>query len=69
MVEIFKTNVENEEQAGTILNLLYGQIHFIEINFDLEDCDRILRIKGDGFCCQRIIQIVKESGYECCLLA
>ncbi|SDD41041.1 hypothetical protein SAMN05216464_101659 [Mucilaginibacter pineti] len=68
MVEIFKTNVENGEQADIILASLYSQIHFIEINFDLEDCDRILRIKGDEFCCINIIQILKDNGFECFLL-
>jgi hypothetical protein len=51
MIEIFKTDVENEEQAKILLALLYVKIHPAEINFDLEDCDNILRIKGEDFCC------------------
>ncbi len=45
MVEVFKTNVSTQSQA----NMLVDQIHknFIDYkaNFDLEDCDKILRIK------------------------
>jgi len=44
------------------------QIPAAEINFDLEDCDRILRIKGDFFCCSDVIQTLTNNGFECCLL-
>lgn len=45
-VEIFKTNVSNQQLANKIisdLNQLYPEYRF---NFDLEDCDRILRVEG-----------------------
>ncbi len=45
-VEIFKTNVGNQQLANKIitdLNQLYPEYH---INFDLEDCDKILRIES-----------------------
>ena len=45
MVEVFKTNVINQGHA----NMLIGQIHKnfpdYKANFDLEDCDNILRVK------------------------
>ena len=68
MIEIFKTNVENEDQAKNLFALLHVQIPAAEINFDLEDCDRILRIKGDFFCCPDVIQTLTNNGFECCLL-
>jgi hypothetical protein len=68
MIEIFKTDVENEEQAKTLLALLYVKIHASEINFDLEDCDNILRIKGEDFCCLSVIQILADNGFDCRLL-
>lgn len=68
MIEIFKTNVENEDQAKSLFALLYVQIPAAEINFDLEDCDRILRIKGAFFCCRDVIQTLTSNGFECCLL-
>jgi hypothetical protein len=44
MVEVFRTNVKDHSHAG----MLIGQIHFTfpgyRANFDLEDCDRILRV-------------------------
>lgn len=47
IVEIFKTNVDSRKLASKIvtdLNQLYPNYH---INFDLEDCDRVLRIEGN----------------------
>tara|TARA_R110002050_G_scaffold34230_1_gene86574 strand:+ start:14085 stop:14333 length:249 start_codon:yes stop_codon:yes gene_type:complete len=49
IVEIFKTNVNNQRLASMIisdLNQLYPEYR---INFDLEDCDNILRIEDNGF--------------------
>jgi len=36
-----------------------------EINFDLEDCDRILRIEGENILCERIKEVLHEAGYQC----
>ena len=44
IIEIFKTNVNNEQLANRIicgLNHLYPNYL---INFDLEDCDKVLRV-------------------------
>ncbi|WP_276167349.1 methyltransferase type 11 [Zobellia alginiliquefaciens] len=46
-VEIFKTNVSNQRLAKQIvydLNQIYPDYL---INFDLEDCDNVLRIEGN----------------------
>ena len=46
MIEIFKTNVQNKTQARSILNLLKSSFTEARINFDLSDCDKILRVEG-----------------------
>ncbi len=46
MVEIFKTNVESPEDAALIVAQLLLQTPQFRINFDLDDCDRILRVEG-----------------------
>lgn len=46
IVEIFKTNVNSEPSANEIvygLNKLYPDCL---INFDLEDCDKVLRVES-----------------------
>jgi hypothetical protein len=45
MVEIFKTNVSDQTQADLLLYEICQIMSDCAVNFDLEDCDRILRIK------------------------
>ncbi|MEJ4088943.1 hypothetical protein [Galbibacter orientalis] len=48
IVEIFKTSVNNQQLANQIvsdLNQLYSDY---QINFDLEDCDKVLRIESNN---------------------
>lgn len=45
MVEIFRTNVKNRQEASWILRRLHAQFPPYVANFDLDDCDRILRVK------------------------
>ena len=68
MIEIFKTNVKNARQAKTFLALLHHHFPSTEINFDLEDCDSILRVKGEKFCSLNVIQILEDMGFECQVL-
>ena len=68
MVEIFKTNVHREDQASTMLNALMDAFPAIKINFDLEDCDRILKVEGNNINPQRIIHLLNTNGYTCAIL-
>ena len=68
MFEIFKTNVENAKQAETLVTLLHHYFPFAEINFDLDDCDNILRVKGEKFCLACITQTLAKKGFECQVL-
>jgi len=43
MIEIFKTNVRNKTQARQVVDSLKAIFNGAKINFDLTDCDRILR--------------------------
>ncbi len=64
MVEVFKTNVTNQKDANEIINSIE---HFPDhkINFDLEDCDNILRVENlnGGLEIENIIQIVTGFGF------
>lgn len=65
MVEIFKTNVEINTDANAIVSILQRQFPDCKINFDLEDCDRILRIEGGRFNPKQIIEHLNLQGYTC----
>jgi hypothetical protein len=46
MVEVFKTNVTSNRQAKELVNLLEDYFAGYKVNFDLDDCDRILRVEA-----------------------
>ena len=65
MVEVFKTNVQDRELAEHIASILRSKFAFSRINFDLEDCDKILRVESKQICVETVIEIVSTLGFEC----
>ena len=65
MVEVFKTNVLHRERAEQLASILRSQFSFSKISFDLEDCDKILRVEGKQICVETIIEILSMHGLEC----
>ena len=61
-VEIFRTNVKSKRTAKIILEALHISLPEYHFNFDLEDCDCILRVQRNSgfFETTKIIQIVKD---------
>ena len=68
MVEVFKTNVEETSEANKIVALLLEHFPGSKINFDLYDCDKILRIEGKDFFIEKLIKLVHEKGFICKVL-
>lgn len=68
MVEVFKTNVEEHAAADRLLCLLQQHFPHSRINFDLEDCDKILRIEGGHFIVPEIMTLLGEHGFSCHVL-
>ena len=68
MVEVFKTNVRLKRQAKNLLNVLSRQFPLYRINFDLEDCDKILRVEGENIPLEKIKRLVTANGYQCHIL-
>lgn len=65
MVEVFKTNVQKKAQSKMLLCILSDTFPSFKINFDLSDCDKVLRVEGDNMEASRIIMLVKEFGFKC----
>jgi len=65
MVEVFKTNVQKKSQSKMLLSVLYEIFPSFKINFDLSDCDKVLRVEGDDIKTLRIMILVKEYGFKC----
>ena len=65
MIEVFKTNVQHRELAEQVASILQSRFTFCKINFDLEDCDKILRVEGKQVCVETIIEILNTHGLQC----
>ena len=67
-MEVFKTNVRSIRKAKLIIQKLAEEFPNHKINFDLSDCDRILRVQGNNILERKIISIVTSLHYNCEIL-
>lgn len=65
IVEVFKTNVNEIETSEQLIQLVLDQFPHSQVNFDMEDCDRILRIEANNIVPEKIIEILASNGYHC----
>ena len=68
MVEVFKTNVEDPGLADLLISHIHQTLPDYQANFDLEDCDKILRIAGGNFTAVKVAALVNAHGFECLML-
>jgi hypothetical protein len=68
MIEVFKTNIQSHYDAITLKGILLKEFPNALINFDLEDCDKILRTEGKHIPVSRVVQLVKLHGFHCEIL-
>ncbi len=65
-VWVFKTTVENNQQVNQLKPLIDELVkNNASWNFDLEDCDHILRIAAAQFDKQQLQQMLKSQGIVC----
>jgi hypothetical protein len=71
MIEVFKTNVTQRDQANRLLDRIHQTFDGYTANFDLDDCDCILRVKsGKGLVqSNELILLLKEYGFDAEILA
>ncbi len=65
MIEIFKTNVTEDTDAAMLLETIHLAYPQYKVNFDLDDCDHILRVEcANGyFDSYALIRIVSSLGF------
>lgn len=68
MVEVFKTNVQEVAASKMLIQKLFERFQADRISFDLEDCDKVLRVEGANFSPDDIIESVRSFGYSCEIL-
>jgi hypothetical protein len=70
MIEVFKTDVTDPLKAKVVLAQISNRFSEYQANFDLNDCDRILRIdsRKGPIKCSDIISLLRQSGHNAELL-
>lgn len=64
-VEVFKTNVQEKDEAAKIINMLRQHLPDRRITFDLHDCDKVLRVEGRTFDTEQVKLMVRQNGFYC----
>ena len=65
-VLVFATSVTAPHQIDSVKSLLSGKKEIEEWNFDLEDCDHILRVvSDDGISPRQIELLLNGAGFAC----
>jgi len=64
-VLVFVTNVCQPEQVNKVQPLLTAVPAIAEWNFDLEDCDHILRVVSNELCARDVESLLQTAGFDC----
>jgi len=66
IIEVFKTNVTEEGEARRLVERIQSRFRGYIANFDLDDCDHILRIVSSSgtISIAEVISLVNNSGYS-----
>ncbi len=65
MVNVFKTSVETNLDIEELRPDLDKEESIIRWNFDLEDCDNILRVEGSKNSSKIIRELFKHHNFKC----
>lgn len=65
MVDVFKTDVNVAGQAMKLVSRIRQEFPDLLVNFDLEDCDKILRVEGITIQKDKITKTLVSQGYLC----
>jgi hypothetical protein len=70
MIAVFKTNVAKTSKAKIIVNKLQEIFPDALVNFDLQDCDRILRVESAmmEFEIHQVLGLMEQEGLFCEML-
>ena len=66
MIEVFKTTVTEHVHAMMLIDMIHKTFVEYRANFDLQDCDHILRVisSTNTIQAENVINLLKEFGFE-----
>lgn len=65
MIHVFKTSVKNKAQIKKLKAVLDSDFQDIKWNFDLEDCDKILRIESKKNIGKKVVNLLRSYHFDC----
>lgn len=65
MIYVFKTSVASKKKVNQLKLILDELQPLIKWNFDLQDCDNILRIDSVADIADKVISTLKAAGVDC----
>lgn len=65
MIYVFMTSVKTKKNIRELKSHLNDLCKQTKWNFDLDDCDKILRIDSETEISQSVIHLLKSLGFEC----
>lgn len=69
MTEVFSTNIENHPHALIVAGMIRNVFPDYRVNFDLDDCDHILRIQSShDINVPAVLKIVRFAGFNAYVL-
>lgn len=67
-IHVFRTNVKSRRDALFLEKKLNLSCNLIDVHFDLEDCDSVLRIDGINISEEAVMNLLTSGGFQCALL-
>ncbi len=64
-VMVFSTNVMEPGQSELLIKQLQEHFPNSRISFDLEDCDKVLRVAGEDIDQKEVVRLLRIAGYWC----
>jgi len=64
-VLVFRTNVSSKRKVSKVKPLLTSVTAIKQWNFDLEDCDKVLRIEATGLNTGYVESLLHTAGFHC----
>ena len=70
MVEVFKTNVYNRVDANMLIEEIHNTWAGYKANFDLSDCDKILRVQSTtgSIAVSGLINLLRKFRFDAAVL-
>lgn len=66
MIEVYRTNFRKKKHAKKARKKLKQKFPFFKVNFDLEDCDKILRVENSEgkIDNEEVIRLISKLGFD-----